>query len=148
MSASGRLILPAVLAAACFTVQAAMADRIERVTTTAAPATYDGKCPVLVKLQGVVIFSLGGQDNSSKFSYHWESGADAITEDTTGASFGRQNRVEATVQIDEPVGQPVTIPIRLRAGIASYHPAPGKVRNMVQLDDFYSEPVNVVVTCR
>jgi hypothetical protein len=148
MFAVGRVILSAVWAAACLTAQAAMADRIERITTAATPDKYDGKCPVLVKLQGVVIFSLGGQDNSSKFSYHWESGADAITEDTTGSSFGRQNRVEATVQIDEPVGQPVTIPIRLRAGIASYHPAPGKTRTMVQLDNFYSEPVNVVVTCR
>jgi hypothetical protein len=147
MSALKRLVLPAILAAACFTLQPAKADRIERVTTTATPDIYDGKCPVLVKLQGNIIVT-GVANVGENFGYRWESANGSLTDDAKAPTLGRQNRVEATLQMAPPPGDTLNVVIRLHVMLDSFHPEPGRHRSSVQLDNYYSQPVNVAVTCR
>ncbi len=147
MSVLRRFGLPFVLTTAWLTAHAALADHIERLTTTAAPDTYDGKCPVLVKLQGNVIFT-GVQNVGEIFAYRWESANGPLTDDAKAPVLGRQNRVDATLQFAPPVGETLNVGIRLHAMLDSFHPEPGRHRSSVQLDNYYSQPVNVAVTCR
>lgn len=139
MRAGGRLTLLSVLAAVAG--QPARADIIDKVTTTVNPTTYEGPCPALIALEGVVSFDVVS-NVQEKYTYRWESGNQALTDDETAFSKGRRNHVLAMWEVQEAVGKTVTMPIVLHAWryvAANYDKTTA---------DRYSIPVNLIVTCR
>ena len=142
MRAGGRLTLLSVLAAvAGFAGQPARGDIIDNVTATVNPTTYEGPCPALIGLAGVVSFDVVSNEQE-KYTYRWESGNQVLTDDVTAFSKGRRNHVLAMWEVQEVVGKTVTMPIVLHAWryvAANY----GKTTA-----DRYSTPVNLIVTCQ
>ena len=131
-----RLFLLGVLAATGLAGRAATAEIIDHVSTSAMPSSYDGPCPVSIKLEGVVSFEFF-LDTHEQYVYRWESGDRILTDDVVTLSRGRRNHVETELEIQQPVGKTVTMPIRLHAFIITR-----------PVGDHFSLPVQVKVTCR
>ena len=145
-----RSVLVAALSA-CLVGSAAKAELFDHLSTSATPSTYDGPCPVSIKLESVIKFEVSFNEQE-KFSYRWESGDRTLTDDQVAFSKGRINRVAETIEISGPVGKTVTMPIRLHVSSGSMvgNPAPAKSTPYLSLavNDHYSEPINVTLTCR
>jgi len=146
------LFAAAVVATAGAVGPAAEADRIDRVVTTIAPAAYDGPCPVTIKLEGAVIFDVA-RNNQENYAYHWATVDQQLTDDVKAFSKGRTNHVESSIQLQEPVGAPATIPITLHAyklvseGTSEFFRYSKSYRND-QVKDYPSLPANLTITCR
>lgn len=140
-----RLLLLTVLMAS-FAGLAARAETFDRLSTTAEPSSYDGHCPVLIKLEGVIKFDVS-LNTQEKYVYRWESDREILTDYVTTFSKGRNNHVDGIIQVQEPVGTTVTMPIRLHAAwgtdFGKTHPYYG-----MSVNDHYSTPVMITVTCR
>lgn len=142
MQAVGRsFLLSALAATASYAGPSATADIIDHVTAAVSPATYDGPCPVLITLSGVVSFDVV-RNTQEQYFYRWEGADRVLSDDETALSKGRRNHVETMSEIQEPIGRSVTLPVVLHAWRyveANY----GKTTA-----DRYSDPVNLTVTCR
>jgi hypothetical protein len=77
--------------------------------TTISQTVYDGPCPVTIKLEGAVMFDVA-RNNQENYAYHWATGDQQLTDDVKAFSKGRTNHVESSIQLQEPVGVPATIP--------------------------------------
>lgn len=130
---------------------AANAELFDHISVSATPSTYDGPCPVSIKLESVIKFEISF-NTQDKYTYRWESNDRSLTDDAVALSKGRTNRVAETIEISGPVGKTVTMPIRLHASWGSMisGTAPSKSTPYLSLavNDHYSEPVNVTLTCR
>ena len=146
----GRLFLVTAVAAglAC---HAAKAELFDHISTTATPSKYDGPCPVSIKLESVIKFEVSF-NTQEKFTYRWESNDTTLTDDQVALSKGRTNRVAETIEMSGPVGRTVIMPIRLHASSGSMvnGTAPSKSTPYLSLavNDHYSEPATVSLTCR
>ncbi len=140
-----RLLLLAAVAAA-FAGQTASAEIFDHLTTTATPSTYDGPCPIEIKLESVIKFEVSF-NRQEQFFYRWERGNEILTDVVATYSKGRTNRVEATVLVTGPVGKTVTVPVRLHVSwgdeFAKTHSYYGR-----SVNDHFSAPAIVTVTCR
>lgn len=145
-----RLMIPLVLVTG-LAGDAAKAELFDHISISATPSTYDGPCPVSIKLESVVKFEVSF-NTQEKFTYRWESNDRSLTDDAVALSKGRTNRVTETIEISGPVGKTVTMPIRFHASSGSMiaAPAPSKSSPYLSLavNDHYSDPVNVTLTCR
>jgi hypothetical protein len=130
---------------------AAQAELFDHISVSATPSTYDGPCPVSIKLESVIKFEVSF-NTQEKFFYRWESNDKSLTDDAVAFSKGRTNRVAETIEISGPVGKTVTMPIRFHASSGSMvtGTAPSKSTPYLSLavNDHYSEPINVTLTCR
>lgn len=130
---------------------AARAELFDHISVSATPNTYDGPCPVSIKLETVIKFEVSF-NTQEKFTYRWESNDRSLTDDAVGFSKGRTNRVSETIEVSGPVGKTVTMPIRFHASSGSMvtGPAPSKSNPYLSLavNDHYSDPIAVTLTCR
>jgi len=130
---------------------AANAELFDHISTIATPSTYDGPCPVSIKLESVVKFEVSF-NTQEKFNYRWESGDRTLTDDAVAVSKGRTNRLTETIELSAPVGKTLVMPIRLHAswGSLTTGPAPTKSNPYLSMavNDHYSDPINVSLTCR
>ena len=140
-----RLLLLAAFAAGVAS-QSAKAETIDHISVTATPATYEGPCPVSIKLESLIRFDVI-YNREEKYLYRWESNDEALTEYVTTFSKGRNNHVEGSAELQGPAGKSVTIPIRLHtiwgATFGKMDAWHGK-----SVNDHYSVPFNVTLTCR
>ena len=129
----------------------AKAELFDHISMAATPSTYEGPCPVSIKLESVIKFEVSF-NTQEKFSYRWESGDKTLTDDAVALSKGRTNRVSDTIEIAGPVGKTMTMPIRLHAswGSLTAGPAPSKSNPYLSMavNDHYSDPITVTLTCR
>ena len=130
---------------------AVKAELFDHISTSATPTTYDGPCPVSIKLESVIKFEVSF-NTQEKFYYRWESNDRSLTDDAVAVSKGRSNRVAETIEISGPVGKTVTMPVRLHASwgslVASTAPSKSSPYLSMAVNDHYSEPINVTLTCR
>ena len=124
----------------------AKAETFDYLSASAVPSTYDGPCPVTIKLESLVRFDID-YNRQEKYSYRWEGGDEALTEFVTTFSKGRNNRVEGTAEISAPTGKTMTIPIRLHT-VWSLTFGKTDSNHGKSVNDHYSSPFNVTVTCR
>ena len=145
-----RLMLVAALSAG-LAGHAARGEVFDHISMSATPSTYEGPCPVSIKLESVIKFEVSF-NTQEKFYYRWESNDRSLTDDQVTFSKGRTNRVAETIEISGPVGKTVTMPIRFHASLGSMvaGTAPSKSTPYLSLavNDHYSEPINVTLTCR
>ena len=124
----------------------AKAEIFDHLSVSAVPSDYDGPCPVSIKLESVIKFEVSF-NTQEKFVYRWESGDETLTDNVFTVSKGRSNHVETTISLSGPVGRTFTTPIRLHAAwgtdFSKTTAYSGKAVN-----DHYSLPTNVSVTCR
>jgi hypothetical protein len=135
-----RLLLLSAVAAG-LSGQMASAEMFDHLTTSATPSTYDGPCPIEIKLESVIEFD-AGFNRQQVFYYRWENGSKVLTDVLATHSKETGNRVEATTLVQGPVGKKIAVPVRLHvtteAGFAKTPSA----------SDGYSSPAIVTVTCR
>jgi hypothetical protein len=136
----------AIALATSLIVPAAIAETFDHLSVDATPSTYEGPCPVSIKLHSVIKFDVSF-NNQEKFVYRWEANGEPLTDDVVTSSKGRSNHVETTVQLQGLVGKSMTVPIRLHASwgtdFSKVEPYSGMAVN-----NHYSLPANVTVTCR
>ena len=128
---------------ACYTAQA---ETFDHLSVSATPSTYEGPCPVAIKLESVIKFDVSF-NRQEQYVYRWEGNEQPLTDDVVTYSKGRTNKVEATVRIQEPVGRSMTIPIRLHTSWGTDFAKTAPYYGMA-VNDHYSLPVDVTVTCR
>jgi hypothetical protein len=140
-----RLLLPAALTIglAC---HSAKAELIDHLSVEATPSTYEGPCPVTIKLQSIIKFEVSF-NTQEKFVYRWEAKDKTLTEEVVALSKGRTNHVETTIDIQAPVGRKITLPIRLHVSWGTEFNKETPYLSLA-VNDHYSEPTNVTVTCR
>jgi hypothetical protein len=147
-----RLLFASAFAVVGLLGSTAMADRIERVTTAVTPDTYDGPCPATFKLEGVVTFDVS-RANTENFAYHWAAGDTQLTDDVKAFSKGVHNKVQSSIELDEPKGVTVNITIRLHAfqmvsrGQQDFYRY-SRGYQQTDLVDTASQPANLAITCR
>ncbi len=144
MSVARLLLLPSL--AAGLAGHAALAETFGHLSVSATPSTYEGPCPVSIKLESVIKFDVSF-DRQEQFVYRWEGNEQPLTDDVVTYSKGRTNKVEATVQIREPVGRTMTIPIRLHTSWGTDFAKTAPYYGMA-VNDHYSLPATVTVTCK
>ena len=134
-----------------FAGHAARAEIFDHLSTSATPNKYDGPCPVSIKLESVIKFEVSF-NAQEKFTYRWESNDRTLTDDAVAVSKGRTNRVSETIEISGPIGKTVTMPVRLHASWGSMltGTAPSKSSPYLSMavNDHYSDPTNLIFTCR
>jgi hypothetical protein len=140
-----RLLLLAALATG-LAGQAARAEIFDHLSVDVTPSTYEGPCPVSIKLRSVIKFEVSF-NRQEQFVYRWEAKDQPLTDDVVTSSKGRINRVETTVDLQGPAGRSVTIPIRLHASWGTDFPKTAEYYGMA-VNDHYSLPANVTLTCR
>ena len=136
LSRSCRMVaVVGILAAA--TAQGAI---FEHVVATAAPDTFDGPCPTEIKLNGAITLGLHpGQ--RMKYVYRWENDEGVLTNDVVVQSSGAlHDHVETELPVMQPVGVTLTRIMKLHVFLGSRY---GKT-----VDDVYSLPLKITVTCR
>lgn len=140
-----RLLLPLAVVG-CFAGTTAKAEIFDHLSVSATPSTYEGHCPASIKLESVIKFDVS-LNRQEQYVYRWESDDETLTDDFSGVSKGRTNRVETTILISKPAGTTATIPIRLHAMWGTEF---GKTDAYLgkSVNDHYSLPVVVTVTCR
>ena len=130
---------------------AAKAELFDHISMSVTPSTYDGPCPVSIKLESVIKFEVSF-NTQERFTYRWESMDTTLTDEQVTSSKGRTNRVAETIEISGPVGKTMTMPIRLHASWGSMiaGPVPSKSTPYLSMavNDHYSEPATVTLTCR
>src|SRR5437879_2135922 len=92
------------LLAACaagFAIHTARAEIFDHLSMSASPSTYDGPCPVTIKLESVIKFEVSF-NRREQFVYRWEDDLETLTDDVTTYSSGRTNRVEASILVHGP----------------------------------------------
>ena len=82
-----------------------------------------------------------------KFVYRWEAENKTLTEETVALSKGRSNHVETTIDIKAPVGKTISLPIRLHASWGTEFQRETSYLSLA-VNDHYSDPAVVTVTCR
>jgi hypothetical protein len=144
MSVTRSLLLAA--CAAVIAGHAARAEIFDHLSTSASPSTYEGRCPVAIKLESVIKFEVSF-NRREQYVYRWEDDVKTLTDDVTTYSTGRTNRVEGSILVRGPVGKTVTVPVRLHAfwgtGFSKTHPFYGR-----SVNDHYSLPASITLTCR
>src|ERR1700761_8314744 len=98
-----RLMLVAALSAG-LAGHAARGEVFDHISMSATPSTYEGPCPVSIKLESVVKFEVRF-NTQEKFYYRWESKDRSLTDDAIAVSKGRSNRVTDTIEISGPAGK-------------------------------------------
>jgi hypothetical protein len=152
MHVGARLLFASVFGMAGLLGSTAMADRIDRVTTTVTPDKYDGPCPATFKLQGVVTFDVS-RANTENFAYHWAAGDTQLTDDVKAFSKGVHNKVETSIQLDEPKGVTANIAIKLHAfqmtsrGQQQFFTY-SRGYQQTELVETASQPATITITCR
>lgn len=152
MHFSTRLLFASAFAVIGLFGPGAMADRIERVTTTVTPDKYDGPCPATFKLEGVVTFDVS-RANTEQFAYHWAAGDTQLTDDVKAFSRGVHNKIESSIQLDEPKGVAANIGIQLHAfqmtsrGQQNFYNY-SRGYQKTDLLDTPSKPATLTITCR
>ncbi|HEX4506602.1 MAG TPA: hypothetical protein VH722_12795 [Alphaproteobacteria bacterium] len=145
-----RLMLVAALTAV-LAGHPAEAELFDHISISATPSTYDGPCPASIKLESVIKFEVSF-NTQEKFFYRWESNDKTLTDEAVAVSKGRNNRVLETIEITGPVGKTITMPIRLHASwgsmVNSTAPSKSTPYLSMSVNDHYSDPTDVTLTCR
>jgi len=147
-----QLLFASVFAVLGLSAGSAHADRIERVTTTVTPDNYEGPCPATFKLEGVVTFDVS-RANTEQYAYHWAAGDTQLTDDVKAFSKGVHNKIESSIQLDEPKGVTANIGIQLHAfqmasrGQQDFHNY-SRGYQKTDLTDTPSKPATLTITCR
>ncbi len=126
--------------------QSAQAELFDHLSMEATPSTNEGPCPVTIKLQSVIKFEVSF-NTQEKFVYRWEAKEKTLTEEVVALSKGRTNHVETTIDIQAPAGKKITLPIRLHVSWGTEFKKETSYLSLA-VNDHYSEPANVTVTCR
>jgi len=146
MSVWARLAMATCLVAAGLAGHAAKAEIFDHISMSATPSTYDGPCPLSIKLESVIKFEISF-NRQEQYVYRWEANDNPLTDDAHALSKGRSNQVEDTIEVNAPIGKTKVLPIRLHAMWGTEFAKTALFYGRA-VNDHYSSPVNVTFTCR